>query len=66
MTDLPPGERHHSPRKATARGVIILIPLFVLLVFSLWFAARTWVHLGGDPIPAYGYVAMAGAFCSRC
>ena len=39
---------------------ILVTALFALLALSMWFAAYTWTHLGGDPIPAYGYVAMAG------
>jgi hypothetical protein len=26
----------------------------------VWFAAYAWTHLGGDPVPIYGYVALAG------
>ena len=39
---------------------ILVTALFALLALSMWFAAYAWTHLGGDPIPAYGYVAMAG------
>ena len=38
---------------------ILVTALFALLALSMWFAAYAW-NLGGDPIPAYGYVAMAG------
>jgi hypothetical protein len=40
----------------------VLIPLFALLLLAAWFAGSAWVHLGsdGDPIPFYGYVAIAG------
>ena len=34
--------------------------LFALLALSVWFAAYAWTHLGGDPVPTYGYVAIAG------
>ena len=27
---------------------------------AVWFAGTAWVHLGGDAIPVYGYVAIAG------
>ena len=37
-----------------------MVPLLALLVLALWFAGSAWVHLGGDPIPVYGYVAIAG------
>ena len=39
---------------------ILVIALFSLLALSVWFAAYSWTHLGGDPLPAYGYVAIAG------
>ena len=39
---------------------LIIIALFALLGLALWFAGAAWVHLGGDPIPAYGYAAIAG------
>lgn len=39
-----------------------LIPLFALLAVSLWYAARSWTHLGGVEmdIPLYGYLAIGG------
>jgi uncharacterized protein involved in response to NO len=45
---------------ATMRSLYILVPLFALLAAALWFAASGWMHLGGDPIPVYGYVALIG------
>ena len=39
---------------------ILVIALFALLALSVWFAAYSWTHLGGDPVPTYGYVAIAG------
>ena len=39
---------------------ILVIALFALLALSVWFAAYAWTHLGGDPVPTYGYVAIAG------
>lgn len=42
------------------RKALVFIPLFLLLGFSLWFAARAWTYLSSEPIPAYGYWAMAG------
>jgi hypothetical protein len=39
---------------------ILVIALFGLLALSVWFAAYAWTHLGGDPVPTYGYVAIAG------
>jgi hypothetical protein len=41
-------------------NAILVIALFALLALSVWFAAYAWTHLGGDPVPAYGYVAIAG------
>ena len=39
---------------------LIILALFALLGLALWFAGSAWVHLGGDDIPLYGYVAIAG------
>ena len=42
------------------RSLYILVPLFALLVGAFWFAGTAWVHLGGDPIPLYGWFAIGG------
>ena len=42
------------------RKWIVFVPLFALLALALWFAASSWVHLAGDAIPSYGWVAIAG------
>lgn len=42
------------------RKILIVVPLLALLALSVWFAATAWVRLGGEPIPLYGYVAIAG------
>lgn len=42
------------------RSLYILVPLFALLLAAFWFAGRTWLHLGGDEIPLYGWVAIGG------
>jgi len=42
------------------RVLLVAVPLFALLAFAIWFAAVAWQHLGGDEIPVYGYVAIAG------
>jgi hypothetical protein len=34
--------------------------LFALLALSLWFAGSAFVQMSGDPIPLYGYFAIAG------
>ena len=48
-----------SPYINPMRALIILC-LFALLALAVWFAASTFAHLGGDAIPLYGYVAIAG------
>jgi len=40
--------------------LLVGVPLSALLILSVWFAATAWNHIGGDPIPSYGYVAIAG------
>jgi hypothetical protein len=45
------------------RSLYVLVPLFALLVAAIWFAAESWVHLGGadtPPIPLWGWFAIAG------
>ena len=42
------------------RILYVAVPLFALLAFSVWFAAVAWERLGGEAIPTYGYVAIAG------
>jgi len=39
---------------------LIILALFALLAISVWFAGAAWERLGGDAIPFYGYVAIAG------
>ncbi|HEX3342464.1 MAG TPA: hypothetical protein VHT68_25190 [Pseudolabrys sp.] len=41
-------------------AAILVTALVALLALSVWFAAYAWTHLGGDPLPTYGYVAIAG------
>ena len=52
-----PGSR---PYMMPMRILYVAVPLFALLAFSVWFAAVAWGRLGGDAIPTYGYVAIAG------
>ena len=40
--------------------VLLILALFALLAASIWFAGTAWVRLGGEPIPFYGYIAIAG------
>lgn len=42
------------------RSLYLIVPLFGLLAAALWFAGSAWVRLEGDPIPLYGWVAIAG------
>jgi hypothetical protein len=39
---------------------LLVLALFVLLALAIWFAASAFMHIGGDAIPLYGYVAIAG------
>ena len=40
--------------------VILIVVLFAMLAGAVWFAGAAWTHLGGDAIPMYGWVAIAG------
>jgi len=40
--------------------VLVVVALLGLLTLSVWFAANAWIRIGGDEIPGYGYVAIAG------
>jgi len=42
------------------RKILLFVPLFALLAGSLWFAGDSWVHLAGDAIPFYGWLAIGG------
>jgi len=42
------------------RVLYVAVPLFALLAFSVWFATVAWKRFGGEAIPTYGYVAIAG------
>jgi O-antigen/teichoic acid export membrane protein len=42
------------------RTLLLIVSLFGLLALALWFAGTAWVRLGGEPMPAYGYIAIAG------
>ena len=39
---------------------LIIVALFTLLVASVWFAGTAWERFGGEPMPLYGYAAIAG------
>ena len=40
--------------------ILLVISLLTMLVGAVWFAGAAWVHLGGDPIPLYGWFAIVG------
>jgi hypothetical protein len=45
------------------RTLLIVVPLLALLIAAIWFAAATFVHMGGGeapPIPLWGWFAIAG------
>ena len=54
------GKARRSPYIGSMRILFVGIPLFALLALAVWFAAAAWGHIGGDSIPLYGYVAIAG------
>jgi hypothetical protein len=62
FTGAPIGDGARLPKRGHdfIPVAILVIALFALLALSVWFAAYAWTHLGGDPVPAYGYVAIAG------
>jgi hypothetical protein len=39
---------------------LVIVGLLALLGLAIWFTVAAWVRLGGEPIPLYGYVAIAG------
>ena len=39
---------------------VMYVSLFGLLVLAIWFAGSVFVQIGGEAIPLYGYVAIAG------
>jgi hypothetical protein len=48
-----------SNAKLSILGIVaITAPLFAILGAAMWFAARTWLSLGGPPMPPAGYIAM--------
>ena len=42
------------------RTFAIAASLLVLLGAALWFAAATWTAIDGPPMPAVGWLALAG------
>ena len=54
------GKDGAPPHIMSMRKLLIIAPLLALLALSVWFAVAAWVRLGGDAIPLYGYVAIAG------
>jgi hypothetical protein len=39
---------------------LLVLALFALLALSVWFAGAAWERFGGEPMPFYGYFAIAG------
>jgi TRAP-type C4-dicarboxylate transport system permease small subunit len=39
---------------------LVVLSLLGLLALAIWFAVDAWVRFGGEPIPLYGYLAIAG------
>lgn len=39
---------------------LLYTSLFALLALTLWFSGSAFVQMSGDPIPLYGYFAIAG------
>jgi len=40
------------------RKLALILPLFVILAASVWWAVGLWNSVEGPPMPAAGYVAM--------
>ena len=40
------------------RVLALVVPLFLLLAASVWWAASLWTSVEGPPMPLEGYVAM--------
>ena len=53
-------DKGDDPAYISPMRAIIVICLFALLGLAVWFAGSAFVHIGGDAIPLYGYVAIAG------
>jgi hypothetical protein len=45
-------------RPAAMRIVALVVPLFVILAASVWWATSLWTSVEGPPMPLEGYVAM--------
>jgi hypothetical protein len=52
------GTHYMNPMRSMI--VLGLAALFGLLGLAIWFAASTFIQMSGDPIPLYGYFAIAG------
>lgn len=42
------------------RSLYVVIPLFALLIATIWFLIAAWNHIGGPDVPAYGWLAIGG------
>lgn len=54
-----PDNAQHGAYIEGVRALLVIF-LFALLGAAIWFAVTAWVRIGGDPIPLYGYAAIAG------
>ncbi len=52
-------EKPHAKRGTLRAIILVAVPLFAILAAAVWYAARAWLTLGGPPMPATGYVALA-------
>ena len=60
MEVLPFVEKTRDAPYIDLMRILAVLALFSLLALAVWFAGSTWVHLGGDPIPLYGWFAIVG------
>jgi hypothetical protein len=40
------------------RTLAVIVPLFLILAASVWWAVGLWTSVEGPPMPAGGYIAM--------
>jgi hypothetical protein len=55
-----PDDAGHAGAYIDSMRTVLYGTLFALLALSFWFAGSAFVQMSGDPIPLYGYVAIAG------
>jgi cytochrome c oxidase assembly factor CtaG len=52
------GNRGLAPHMIAMRILALVVPLFVILAASVWWATALWISVEGPPMPASGHVAM--------